>query len=611
MDDDKRNLVLAILLSVLILIGWNYLAPRFFPEALQGSAPLENSTPTASQSAADVSQEVLLSPPAISTARDTTDTVGGFASGFGLFPSAPALLPSERALKTVIETTPRIAIATPKLAGSINLIGARLDDLTFTQYRQRLDKKAPNVRLFAPSGTQRAYFASIGWVAPEIIVPDEKTRWSANTDKLTPDTPVRLTWRNETGQTFQIDYEIDAHYLITVKQSVTNSADRPIEISSFSYINRLGGPVDVNGQDSITIHIGPMGVFNDAADYDWDYEDIAEAPGQNVSFESTGGWIGFTDKYWLAAVIPDPKDKISAAFRAGKGSLYQSNFIRPPDVIGAGQTISRDSHIFAGAKEVNLLKEYQSRLGIAHLDRAIDWGWFYWFEQPIFSLLDWLFRMSGNFGVAIMILTLIIRLLMFPIAQKQFHSMAQMRVLQPKMKTIQDKFKEDKPRLQQELMKLYKDEKVNPLAGCLPIFLQIPIFYALYKVLMLMVEMRHQPFILWIKDLSAPDPLHVLNLFGLLPFTPPAFLGLGVLAILLGVTMWLQFRLNPAPTDPVQKQVFALMPWMMMFIMAPFAAGLLLYWITSNILTIAQQRWLYSRYPALKTAAPQVKNPKS
>jgi len=270
--------------------------------------------------------------------------------------------------------------------------------------------------------------------------------------------------------------------------------------------------------------------------------------------------------------------------------------------VAPGKQVTTTSRIFAGAKEVSILSDYQDKAGIPRLSNAIDWGWFEFFEKPIFKLLDWLFKQVGNFGVAIMLLTVIIRALMFPVAQRQFHSMAQMRLVQPKMKALQERYKDDKPRQQQELMKLYKDEKINPLAGCLPIVLQIPIFYALYKVLMLTIEMRHQPFALWIRDLSAPDPLHFLNLFGLLPFTPPSLLAIGPLALVLGITMFLQFRLNPQATDPVQQQVFKIMPWMFMFIMAPFAAGLLLYWITNNCLSIAQQQFMYRKFPQLKAA---------
>jgi YidC/Oxa1 family membrane protein insertase len=293
---------------------------------------------------------------------------------------------------------------------------------------------------------------------------------------------------------------------------------------------------------------------------------------------------------------------VEAGFLRGSAGGFQAVATPALSIVQPGKAVRHQSHVFAGAKEVRMLDSYSNALG-TELERAIDWGWFRWFMKPIFSLLNWLFAMIGNFGVAIICLTIIVRALMFPIAQRQFRSMAAMRVLQPKVKALQERHKEDKPRMQQEMLKLYQEEKVNPMAGCLPILLQIPIFYALYKVLMLAVEMRHEPFALWIKDLSAPDPLTPVNLFGYLDFAPPAFLALGILPILLGITMWLQFKLNPAPMDPVQQQVFSIMPWVLMFVMAPFAAGLQLYWTVSNVLTIAQQKFLYSRYPGLAAAA--------
>ncbi|HWH21716.1 MAG TPA: membrane protein insertase YidC, partial [Allosphingosinicella sp.] len=345
--------------------------------------------------------------------------------------------------------------------------------------------------------------------------------------------------------------------------------------------------------------------FNGAANYDWGYDDILSEGDQR--FGTTGGWLGFTDKYWLTALVPDQKASVEAAFRRGANGGFQADFTTEPAIVGPGRAVRHQSRLFAGAKEIALLDRYEDNLGIAQLDKAIDWGWFEWFMKPIFALLNWLFAAIGNFGFAIIALVVIVRLVLFPIAQKQFKSMAAMRVLQPKMKALQERYKDDKPRLQQEMLKLYQQEKVNPLAGCMPILIQIPIWYALYKVLMLAVEMRHQPFALWIKDLSAADPLTPVNLFGFLPFTPPGFLAVGILPIIVGITMWLQFRLNPAPMDPIQKQVFGIMPWVLMFVMAPFAAGLQLYWAISNILTIAQQKWLYSRYPGMKeapTAAP-------
>ena len=343
-----------------------------------------------------------------------------------------------------------------------------------------------------------------------------------------------------------------------------------------------------------------MGVFNGAAEY-VNLDLIRDVPGQTKTQVTTGGWLGYTDLYWLGAVIPDQSREVTTRFTRQNGARHQADFAESASVLAPNRTRTSTARIFAGAKETDVLDGYADS-GIMLFDHATDWGWFIWFAKPIFYLLDWLFDAIGNFGLAIMALTLIIRLIMFPIAQKQFGSMAAMRVVQPKVKALQEKYADDKPRMQQEMMALYKTEKINPLAGCLPIVIQIPIFYALYKCLMLTVEMRHQPFMLWIKDLSAPDPAHILNLFGYLPFTVPAFLGIGVLAVLLGVSMFVQFKLNPPPPDPVQAQVFSIMPWMLMFVMAPFAAGLLLYWITNNVLTIAQQKLLYSRYPNMKTA---------
>lgn len=572
--DDKRNLIAAILLSVVILLGWNFVADRFFP------------TP------------------------DTPDVTTTVAGPDGAAPAAtPGALPAPEApaartarpVEAVLAGGNRIPIETPAIQGSINLIGARIDDVTLSKYRQTIAKDSPAVRLFSPAGTRGAYYASPAWSAEGIAVPGAATLWTASGTRLTPATPVTLSWANETGQTFRIEYRIDANYLLTARQTIVNGGTAPVVVRSGSTIDRTGTPTDPHEVDSWTIHVGPTGYLDGKSNFT-NYDELDEAPNRTASYTSAG-WLGFTDKYWLAAIVPAKGEKVSAAFNALGGDSYRAAFAGPLTEIAPGKQATTTSRIFAGAKEVSTLSAYQDEQGITRLSNAIDWGWFEFFEVPIFKLLDWLFRQVSNFGLAIMALTLIIRLAMFPIAQRQFHSMAQMRLVQPKMKALQERYKDDKPKMQQELMKLYKDEKINPLAGCLPIVIQIPIFYALYKVLMLTIEMRHQPFILWIKDLSAPDPLHILNLFGLLPFTPPSFLGIGILALILGITMWLQFRLNPQSADPVQAQVFKIMPWMFMFIMAPFAAGLLLYWITNNILSIAQQQYMYSKFPALKAAA--------
>ncbi|MCW2370653.1 membrane protein insertase YidC [Sphingobium sp. B11D3D] len=562
--DDKRNILLAVVLTIAILFGWPVISNYFFPPSAQ---PIERAEQQAKQQGA------------------APNVRGG-----PLAEGAQAIRPIE----AVLGESQRVAIETPKLRGSINLRGARIDDVVLPTHRQTVDEKSPPVRLLAPSGTADAYFASFGWSGEGVRVPDANTVWTADGTKLTPQTPVTLRWSNGAGQTFLIRLSIDADYLLTVAQTVENAGGNAIAVRNYGLLSRTGHSKD---KSTWTIHTGPMGVFNGSANYDIGFDKLDKDGDKR--FSTTGGWLGFTDLYWHAALIPAQTLPVDAQFRKGASDRYQADLTYAPAVVQPGTSLSTTSRLFVGAKETPVLDRYMDQQGIALFDRAIDWGWFRWFEKPIFYLLDWLFRHIGNFGVAIICLTFIVRGLMFPVAQRQFASMAAMRAIQPKMKALQERYKNDKPKMQQEIMALYKTEKVNPLAGCLPIFLQIPIFFALYKVLMLTVDMRHQPFYLWIKDLSAPDPAHILNLFGLLPFTPPSFLGIGVLAVILGITMWLQFKLNPAPMDDVQKQIFSLMPWMMMFIMAPFAAGLLIYWCTSNILTIAQQWWLYRQHPVL------------
>ena len=562
--EDRRNIIIAVLLIGIILFGWPYITGHFFPNNEAASAPVA-----------------------------TTDEAAPPANPDVVVPTSAA---GQRNLQTALSDGPRIQVDTPKLDGSISLTGARIDDMMLKKYRVGLAKDSPEVRLLAPPGTKDAYFSRFGWLGEGIELPNDKTVWQASGPRLTPETPVTLSWRNGTGQIFQLALSIDDNYLITVDQKVANQGGGPVAVRPYGLISRRGGSPD---KSTWTIHVGPMGVFDGAADYDWNYDDVEDAGPKGAQFETTGGWLGFTDKYWLTALVPDQKSPIDAAFRAS-GDVYQDEMLRKtPSVIQPGKQITQRSYFFVGAKETDVLDAYQDKLGFEKFSLAIDWGWFRPIEKMFLYILTWLYDLTGNFGVAIICLTLIVRGLMFPIAQKQFKSMAQMKAIQPKMKKLQEKHKEDKQKQQQELMKLYKEEKVNPLAGCLPMFLQIPVFFALYKLLMLSIEMRHQPFALWIQDLSAPDPLTPVNLFGLLPFDPPGMLHIGLLPILLGVTMFFQFRMQPM-TDPVQKQMFAIMPWVMMVFMAPFAAGLQLYWVASNLFTIAQQRLLYARHPELK-----------
>jgi len=565
--NDNRNMILAIVLSLAVLLGWSALSSRFFPTANPPATKVVDG------------KQVPVANPTASPASN-----------------APKAL-RERAV--VLAESVRVAIETPALKGSINLKGARIDDLTLTRFNETIAKDSPPIRLLSPAGAKDSQYAGFGWTGQNIVLPGADTVWTPSASKLTPETPVTLSWDNGQGQRFQITYRVDPDYMFTVEQSVANTSTGAIAVQPYGFVSREGVSKD---PDSWTIHTGPIGVFNKLVDYDINFSTVDEAGNAGVARSSTGGWMGFTDKYWLTALIPDQATTVQAYFRVGADHHYQADFTQPPAIIQPGKAVRTTARLFSGAKEVNHLDRYEDTLGIPYFGKAIDWGWFEVFEKPIFKLLDYLFKLFGNFGVAIIGLTVIIRGLMFPIAQKQFKSMAGMRAVQPKMKALQERYKDDKQKLQAEMLNLYKQEKVNPLAGCLPILLQIPIFYALYKVLLLTIEMRHQPFVLWIKDLSAPDPLTPVNLFGLLDFTPPHIIALGVLPILLGVSMWLQFKLNPQATDPVQQQMFSIMPWVLMFVMAPFAAGLQLYWLTNNILSIAQQKWLYSRHPSLKQA---------
>ena len=582
--DNQRNIILAVVLSAVILFGWDAGMRYLYPNA---GKPAVVATQAAAPGAAVASGQ----------AEPGTPTREG-----GLRSAADIAL--ERQDLTVALAAPtRVRIDAPGLSGSISTVGAVVDDLILNRHTETVEKDSAPQRLFSPPGTPAQQFAQFGWVAaapagtPAVELPTAATVWTALAGaKLTPSTPVTLTWANATGQTFAITFAIDANYMITATQSVTNRGAAPVALRPFALVNRTDKTASL---DSFNVHSGPIGAFDGAVTFGLDYSDVQEAG--SVANAGRPDWLGFTDVYWMSALIPD-KTRATSDFRSLGGGVFRADLLYDTASVAPGRVLTHTTRLFAGAKESSVLDAYEAT-GVTHFGLAIDWGWFMWFEKPIFWLLSKLFALAGNFGVAIILLTVIVRGIMFPIAQKQFASMAAMKAIQPKMKALQDRYKDDKETQQKEIMALYKKEGVNPLAGCLPIFLQIPVFFALYKVLILTIEMRHQPFVLWIRDLSAPDPLHILNLFGLLPFTPPSFLAIGILAVLLGVTMYFQFKLNPAQMDPIQQQVFAIMPWMMMFIMAPFAAGLLIYWITSNILTIAQQKFLYSRHPQLVAQA--------
>jgi YidC/Oxa1 family membrane protein insertase len=570
-SDDTRNMILAIVLSAAVLLGWGLLSERFFP------------TPK----------------PAVTATRSGTPTQPAGPAGT---PAAPATAAQAPALTRAqaLQGVPRVAIQTPNLVGSLSLKGATFDDLRMVNHTDRVGNNAQPARLLSPAGAQGSYFARFGWTGQGVAVPDANTVWTPSAPTLSPGKPVTLSWTNPTGQRFELIVAVDDGYLFTVNQKVSNLGGGPVAVRPFGLLSRANAGPDANS-DGWTHHIGPMGVFDGRAEYDVDYGTLDEESSQR--FSGNSGWLGFTDKYWLTALAPAGQAPLQATLRKGFGTSYQADYALEPTIIAPGRATQATTHLFAGAKEKKWLDGYEASGAVPLISDSIDWGWFEWFMRPIFSLLIWLFQTIGNFGWAIIALTFIVRLLMYPIFDRQFRSMAGMRAMQPKMKELQERHKDDKTKMQQELLELYKREKINPAAGCLPILIQIPVFYALYKVLTVTVEMRHQPWELWIKDLSAPDPLTPINLFGLLNFDPPGLLHLGVLPILLGITMYLQFKLNPAPMDDIQKQIFSIMPWVMMFAMAPFAAGLQLYWVVSNILGIVQQKYLYSKYDAEKIAA--------
>jgi YidC/Oxa1 family membrane protein insertase len=554
--NDSKNMILAVVLSALVLLGWTWAANKYFPTSSPPSTKVENGR-----------TQPLPQPQVQPT------------------PNTPKALQSRA---QVLGSTPRVRIDTPSLQGSINLKGAQIDDLTLVRQRQTIAKNSPAVRLLSPLGAPGAYVASFGWTAQGAHAPTLDTVWTSDGGVLSPGRPVTLSTQGPDGVRYEMKIAVDDGYLFSVEQRVLNASGKPVIVRPIGLVSRSSQSTD---PDTWTNHVGPIGVLDGKADYNVNWKDLDEKGPANLG--NVSGWLGFTDKYWLTALVP--QGSMNAEFRRSPSGGYQGDYALAPAAVGPGQTVSTKTQLFAGAKEKDWLNRYEEA-GIPKLSKAIDWGWFEWFMRPIFDLLVFLFRTIGNFGFAIIALTLIVRGILFPIAQKQFQSMAAMRKLQPKMKAIQERFKDDKQRQQQEILKLYQEEKVNPAAGCLPILLQIPIFYALYKVLLVSVEMRHQPFIGWIHDLSAPDPLTPVNLFGLLHFTPPAFLAIGVLPILVGATQWLSMKLNPQPMDPAQAQVFAIMPWVLVFVMAPFAAGLQLYWMTNNVLTIAQQWWLYRKY---------------
>ncbi len=476
-----------------------------------------------------------------------------------------------------------------RIKGSISLIGARFDDVVLKDYKDTIKPEAKQVILLSPNNTLNPYFVEFGWMSQQNInLPNKNSEWQLIEGKeLGPENHITIKWISPEGIEFFRKIEIDKDYLITVEQKVTNISNKNVSLTQYGRINRTGTP---KTSGFYILHEGPIAVLNDRL-IEIDYDDIIEEGSKNVI--SKGGWVGITDKYWLAALIPDQRSRVEGGFKAVLKNIerYQAQYTSNEMVIEKGETVSVKSNLFIGAKEVDLLDKYSKQLSIQMFDRAVDFGWFYVITKPLFLLLHKLSDLLGNVGLSILALTVLIRILLFPLANKSFKSMSKMKILTPKMTEIRERYKTDKLKMQQEIMALYKSEKVNPLSGCLPILIQIPIFFALYKVLFVTLETRHAPFYGWVKDLSAPDPTTIFNLFGLFNFIPPSFLMIGAWPLLMALTMYLQQKLNPAPPDPLQAKIMSFLPLMFLFLFATFPAGLVIYWTWNNILSIGQQ-WI-------------------
>ncbi len=515
----------------------------------------------------------------------------------GALPIPALTSPIERS--EVLEEFPRFPINPDRdrgrVSGSVALQGLRLDDLTLLGYAKEVNG-SDEIVLLSPSGGPMPYFAEFGWVnaaGTSTEVPGPDSLWKVEAGgRLEAGEAVTFRWANESGVVFRQTLELDENYFFRITQSISNGTAEGLALHPFGFVRREELPELVG---FYILHEGPLGVFNETLE-EYDYDDLLGEP--PVSFDDTGGWIGITDKYWLTALVPDRNSAFRARFSAPSrpdgGDRYQVDFLGPNVSIPAGGTASYATRFFAGAKEVDLLDGYRDELAIPLFDRAVDFGWFYPITKPLFYVLHWFSGQLGNVGLAILALTVCVRIFLFPLANRSYAAMSRMKKVQPKMMEIRDRYKDDKQRMQQEVMELYRREKANPLSGCLPILLQIPIFFALYKVLFVTLETRHEPFYLWIRDLSAQDPTTIFNLFGVLPFTPPGFLMVGALPLIMGATMYLQQRLNPAPADPMQAKIMMALPFVFVFVFAPFPAGLVLYWAWNNLLSIAQQ-WVIMR----------------
>jgi YidC/Oxa1 family membrane protein insertase len=581
--ENNKNFILAIALSLAVLVGWQFLYVRPMQERARMQQEIE----------------AMRNPPKPATA--STAAPGAPAESPAMQPqqTGPGLTYPTR--EAAIAATPRVAIDSPALTGSINLKGGRIDDVVLRNYTETVNPDSPKVVLLSPSGSPEPYFAVTGWLNQQNApVTGDNTLWEQEgTGALTAEHPVVLRHDNGQGLIFRRTISVDDRYMFTVKDSVENVSGEPVTLVPWGQVARLTEPKTLGYS---VLHEGLIAGLGKDGTKDFTYSSALkniENGKLKDSYTEAGGWAGFTDQYWATVLIPDSKTPYNIQLWGNPSKQFYANMPSAQAItVAPGEKSQFETRIFAGAKQVSVLKQYVKTLGIERLDYLIDWGWFPFLTGPMLWLMDSLYKLVGNFGLAILLTTVIVKLVFFPLANKSFESMSKMKKLQPEMKKIQERFKEDRARQQQAIMELYKKEKVNPMAGCLPIFIQIPVFFSLYKVLLIAIEMRHAPFVGWIKDLSAPDPTTIFNLFGLIPWTPPQVLMLGILPLLMGISMWVQMRLNPTPPDPVQQQIFTFMPLVFTFMLAHFPAGLVLYWTWNNILSFGQQALIMKRQGA-------------
>jgi YidC/Oxa1 family membrane protein insertase len=569
-SEDNRNLILALVLTGLVLFGWRFFTAderavqQAMAQKLQNDSVIEKQLGVVEQGAAQNNQVTM---PEVPKTRED------------------ALL-----------NTQRVRINTPELHGSINLKGARFDDLTLASFNETTAENSKEVVLLTPRIKGQGYFAEFGWAGAGVALPNSESLWQADSMELNESKPITLRWNNGQGLHFEMRISVDAHYMFTITRRVVNDAGQVVTVAPYSLINRT---LNEQAEHFIILHEGPLGVSDEVLN-EYSYDDIAEAA---ITKKQRDGWVGITDKYWLTTLIPSQGDAEFTSkyhyYSTDSDKRYQTDILSDPVTVQQGAAHEDTTYFFAGAKKIDLLDSYEKTHNIVLFDRAVDFGVLYFLTRPFLTALTFFNSILGNFGLAILALTVVIKLLMFPLANKSYASMSQMKFLMPKMKEIRERFSDDRVKMNQEIMQLYKTEGVNPAAGCLPMLLQIPVFFALYKVLFIAIEMRHAPFYGWIEDLSVKDPSNIFTLFGTIPWSTPDFLHVGLLPLVMTATMIIQQKLNPKPADPTQAQVMQLMPYMFLFLFASFPAGLVLYWTWNNTLSIAQQYMITRRFSKL------------